>query len=58
MVEKMENPIYIVKRELLWKPKKDVLKNKFSWFDGSSVFFAGAVLKMIQKGFVRYEEFS
>ena len=46
------------KLEVCWKPKKDVLKNRFAWFDASSVFFAGAMLKMIQKGFVRYEEFS
>ena len=46
------------KLEVFWKPKKDVLKNRFAWFDASSVFFAGAMLKMIQKGFVRYEEFS
>ena len=46
------------KLELFWKPKKDLLKNRFAWFDANSVFFAGAMLKMIQKGFVRYEEFS
>ena len=46
------------KLELHWKPRKDLLKNRFAWFDGSSVFFAGAVLKMIQKGIARCEEFS